>query len=114
MRHLHLEGDGRACSLRRLYHHAAVEKKDSEESDFLPPLKKGDIVKNTKVNGEQHFTAPPPRYTEASLIKTLEEKGIGRPSTYAPILDTIQKRRYVTKENKQFVPTEVGFKVTEL
>lgn len=90
------------------------KKKDSEESDFLPSLKKGDIVKNTKVNGEQHFTAPPPRYTEASLIKTLEEKGIGRPSTYAPILDTIQKRRYVTKENKQFVPTEVGFKVTEL
>lgn len=90
------------------------KKKDSEESDFLPPLKKGDIVKNTKVNGEQHFTAPPPRYTEASLIKTLEEKGIGRPSTYAPILDTIQKRRYVTKENKQFVPTEVGFKVTKL
>ena len=90
------------------------KKKDSEESDFLPPLKKGDIVKNAKVNGEQHFTAPPPRYTEASLIKTLEEKGIGRPSTYAPILDTIQKRRYVTKENKQFVPTEVGFKVTEL
>lgn len=90
------------------------KKKDSEESDFLPLLKKGDIVKNTKVNGEQHFTAPPPRYTEASLIKTLEEKGIGRPSTYAPILDTIQKRRYVTKENKQFVPTEVGFKVTEL
>lgn len=90
------------------------KKKDSEENDFLPPLKKGDIVKNAKVNGEQHFTAPPPRYTEASLIKTLEEKGIGRPSTYAPILDTIQKRRYVTKENKQFVPTEVGFKVTEL
>ena len=90
------------------------KKKDSEESDFLPPLQKGDIVKNTKVNGEQHFTAPPPRYTEASLIKTLEEKGIGRPSTYAPILDTIQKRRYVTKENKQFIPTEVGFKVTEL
>lgn len=90
------------------------KKKDNEESDFLPPLKKGDIVKNAKVNGEQHFTAPPPRYTEASLIKTLEEKGIGRPSTYAPILDTIQKRRYVTKENKQFVPTEVGFKVTEL
>lgn len=90
------------------------KKKDSEESDFLPPLKKGDIVKNAKVNSEQHFTAPPPRYTEASLIKTLEEKGIGRPSTYAPILDTIQKRRYVTKENKQFVPTEVGFKVTEL
>ena len=91
-----------------------AKKKDSEESDFLPPLKKGDVVMNTKAQGEQHFTAPPPRYTEASLIKTLEEKGIGRPSTYAPILDTIQKRRYVTKDGKQFVPTDIGFKVTDL
>ena len=91
-----------------------TKKKEGEEADFLPPLKKGDIVHNTKAEGEQHFTAPPPRYTEASLIKTLEEKGIGRPSTYAPILDTIQKRRYVTKEGKQFVPTDIGFKVTDL
>lgn len=90
-----------------------TKKKDTEEN-FLPPLKKGDQVLNTKAEGEQHFTAPPPRYTEASLIKTLEEKGIGRPSTYAPILDTIQKRRYVTKEAKQFVPTDIGFKVTDL
>ena len=66
------------------------------------------------MEGEQHFTTPPPRYTEASLIKTLEEKGIGRPSTYAPILDTIQKRNYVEKEGKQFVPTDLGFKVTNL
>lgn len=62
------------------------KKKDDEDTGFLPPLKKGEMVKNVKVDGEQHFTTPPPRYTEASLIKTLEEKGIGRPSTYAPIL----------------------------
>lgn len=90
------------------------KKKDDEDTGFLPPLKKGEMVKNVKVDGEQHFTTPPPRYTEASLIKTLEEKGIGRPSTYAPILDTIQRRKYVVKEGKQFVPTEVGFKVTDL
>ena len=90
------------------------KKKEGEEEGFLPPLKNGEIVKNLKIDGEQHFTTPPPRYTEASLIKTLEEKGIGRPSTYAPILDTIQKRKYVEKEGKQFVPTELGFKVTDL
>ena len=90
------------------------KKKEEGEEGFLPPLKKGEIVSNVKVEGEQHFTAPPPRYTEASLIKTMEEKGIGRPSTYAPILDTIQKRKYVVKEGKQFVPTEIGFKVTDL
>ena len=90
------------------------KKKEGEEEGFLPPLKNGEKVKNLKIDGEQHFTTPPPRYTEASLIKTLEEKGIGRPSTYAPILDTIQKRKYVEKEGKQFVPTELGFKVTDL
>lgn len=90
------------------------KKKEGEEEGFLPPLKNGEIVKNLKIDGEQHFTTPPPRYTEASLIKALEEKGIGRPSTYAPILDTIQKRKYVEKEGKQFVPTELGFKVTDL
>ena len=89
-------------------------KKKDEEENFLPPLRKGQVVMNEKAEGEQHFTAPPARYTEASLIKTLEEKGIGRPSTYAPILDTIQKRRYVTKDGKQFVPTDIGFKVTDL
>lgn len=90
------------------------KKNEKEETKLLPPLKKGDTVMNRDLKGEQHFTMPPPRYTEASLIKTMEEKGIGRPSTYAPILDTIQKRRYVEKEGKQFVPTDIGFKVTDL
>lgn len=90
------------------------KKQDNEELPILPALHKGHTVLNTKAEGEQHFTAPPPRYTEASLIKTLEEKGIGRPSTYAPILDTIQRRKYVEKEGKQFVPTDIGFKVTDL
>ena len=94
---------------------SSKEKKvEGEDIHELPVLKKGEIVKNVKTEGEQHFTTPPPRYTEASLIKTLEEKGIGRPSTYAPILDTIQKRQYVVKEGKQFVPTEIGFKTTDL
>ena len=93
---------------------AKEKKQENEDFTTLPPLRKGESVVNTKVGGEQHFTTPPPRYTEASLIKTLEEKGIGRPSTYAPILDTIQKRNYVEKEGKQFVPTDLGFKVTNL
>lgn len=93
---------------------AKEKKQENEDMALLPPLHKGDSVMNTKMEGEQHFTTPPPRYTEASLIKTLEEKGIGRPSTYAPILDTIRKRNYVDKEGKQFVPTELGFKVTNL
>lgn len=92
----------------------AKEKKQEEGPVILPELHKNNVVMNTKVDGEQHFTAPPPRYTEASLIKTLEEKGIGRPSTYAPILDTIQNRRYVEKDKKQFIPTDIGFKVTDL
>lgn len=93
---------------------AKEKKQENEDFTTLPPLRKGESIMNTKMEGEQHFTTPPPRYTEASLIKTLEEKGIGRPSTYAPILDTIQKRNYVEKEGKQFVPTDLGFKVTNL
>lgn len=93
---------------------AKEKKQENEDFTTLPPLRKGESVMNTNMEGEQHFTTPPPRYTEASLIKTLEEKGIGRPSTYAPILDTIQKRNYVEKEGKQFVPTDLGFKVTNL
>lgn len=94
---------------------SAKEKaKENEKENILPLLKKGDTVHNVSVTGSQHFTAPPPRYTEASLIKALEEKGIGRPSTYAPILDTIQRRKYVEKENKQFIPTELGFTIVNL
>ena len=80
----------------------------TDEEKFLPPLKAGDIVKQQSLDPRQHFTQPPPRYTEARLVRTLEELGIGRPSTYAPTLETIQKRGYVAIEEKKFVPTELG------
>lgn len=81
----------------------------AEEKDrILPPLEEGQQIKYTKIDPKQHFTQPPPRYSEARLVKTLEELGIGRPSTYAPTLDTIQKRGYVTLDAKRFVPTELG------
>ncbi|GAJ38657.1 type I DNA topoisomerase [Saccharococcus caldoxylosilyticus] len=87
----------------------------TEEQDrFLPDLQEGEKVVGKKIEPKQHFTQPPPRYTEARLVKTLEELGIGRPSTYAPTLDTIQKRNYVVLENKRFVPTELGEIVLEL
>lgn len=80
-----------------------------EEGDkFLPPLAQGDQLKKEEIEPKQHFTQPPPRYTEARLVKTLEELGIGRPSTYAPTLETIQKRGYVAIEEKKFMPTELG------
>ncbi|MFS0574239.1 type I DNA topoisomerase [Sporosarcina sp. 179-K 3D1 HS] len=81
-----------------------VEEKDR----ILPPLVEGEHIKFSKIDPKQHFTQPPPRYSEARLVKTLEELGIGRPSTYAPTLDTIQKRGYVTLDAKRFVPTELG------
>lgn len=79
-----------------------------EEENLLPPLKEGDLLTPIKVEEKQHFTQPPPRYTEARLVKTMEELGIGRPSTYAPTLETIQKRGYVLLEEKKFHPTELG------
>lgn len=94
-----------------------VEGKDDqlEEKDrMLPDLKEGDTVLSKDIEPEQHFTQPPPRYTEARLVKTLEELGIGRPSTYAPTLDTIQRRGYVGLDNKRFVPTELGQIVLDL
>lgn len=85
------------------------------EETKLPPLKEGEILELLKLIPTQHFTQPPPRYTEASLIKELEKHGIGRPSTYAPILATIQERNYVKKdEKKRFYPTAVGFAVNDL
>ncbi|MFC0271282.1 type I DNA topoisomerase [Metabacillus herbersteinensis] len=87
-----------------------VEEKDK----MLPDLKEGDEVFSKDLEPIQHFTQPPPRYTEARLVKTLEESGIGRPSTYAPTLDTIQKRGYVSLDNKRFIPTELGDIVLEL
>lgn len=91
-----------------------TDDQNEERENMLPDLKEGDQVKTDKITPKQHFTQPPPRYTEARLVKTLEELGIGRPSTYAPTLDTIQRRGYVSLENKRFVPTELGEIVTEL
>ncbi|MBB6452935.1 DNA topoisomerase-1 [Salirhabdus euzebyi] len=94
-----------------------VEGKDDdkeEENKLLPPLEEGSKVKASKIDPNQHFTQPPPRYTEARLVKTLEELGIGRPSTYAPTLDTIQRRGYVALDNRRFVPTELGEIVIEI
>ncbi|HNX28481.1 MAG TPA: type I DNA topoisomerase [Syntrophomonadaceae bacterium] len=88
--------------------------KEDEIKNPIPVLKKGQQVKLIKTDSQQHFTQPPPRFTEASLVKFLEEKNIGRPSTYAPIIETIIRRYYVERQNKQFVPTELGFIVTDL
>lgn len=88
-------------------------KKDKTLAE-LPHISANTVVHNQAVTPQQHFTQPPARYTEASLIKTLEEKGIGRPSTYAPIMDTIQNRNYVEKKDKQFVPTELGVIIVDL
>jgi len=81
---------------------------DEEDAKLLPPLSKGDIVDLQKVQADQHFTEPPPRFSEARLVKTLEEHGIGRPSTYASIITTLQQREYVILEKKRFTPTDVG------
>ncbi len=81
---------------------------EEEESKKLPPLEEGETLALDKLYGEQHFTQPPPRFTEASLVKTLEEHGIGRPSTYASIISTLQAREYALLEKKRFTPTDVG------
>jgi DNA topoisomerase I len=85
-----------------------------EKENMLPDMQEGETAYSKDIEPKQHFTQPPPRYTEARLVKTLEELGIGRPSTYAPTLDTIQKRGYVALENKRFIPTELGEIVLEL
>lgn len=85
----------------------------TEDDKFLPPMQTGDALEIHEIEPKQHFTQPPPRYTEARLVKTLEELGIGRPSTYAPTLETIQKRGYVAIEEKKFVPTELGELINE-
>lgn len=85
-----------------------------DEDKLLPDIEEGMTVSSKEIDPKQHFTQPPPRYTEARLVKTLEELGIGRPSTFAPTLDTIQKRGYVALDNKRFIPTELGTIVHEL
>jgi DNA topoisomerase-1 len=87
---------------------------DEEASKLLPDLAVGEVVDLVKLMPEQHFTQPPPRYTEATLIRALEENGIGRPSTYAPIISTIQDRGYVERIDRRLNPTELGFIVNDL
>lgn len=94
-----------------------VEGRDDDKTEkdkVLPPLSKDEILKLLKLLPNQHFTQPPQRFTEATLIKMLEEKGIGRPSTYAPTITTITARGYVTREKKQLLPTELGSVVTDI
>ena len=87
---------------------------DDLDKKALPPLNEADPLALITLRPDQHFTEPPPRYTEATLVKTLEEKGIGRPSTYAPILSTVQERGYVERTDKKFVPTDLGRVVNDL
>jgi DNA topoisomerase-1 len=82
--------------------------KDDTKEKILPPLNEGDVVDLHDIEANQHFTEPPPRYTEASLVKALEEHGIGRPSTYASIISTLQSREYVELESRRFFPTDIG------
>ena len=96
----------------RLYETGTDE--DEEEEGKLPKINEGDSIKMKELVGNQHFTQPPARYTEASLIKALEETGVGRPSTYASIISTITQREYVIREQKQLKPTELGEAITSL
>ena len=92
-----------------------IPKDDEEEAGkLLPPVEEGDPLLLNELLKEQKFTRPPQRYTDASLVKAMEEKGIGRPSTYASIISVLTKRRYVEKEGKHMVPTEIAFKITDM
>ena len=92
----------------KVYVESTDDNTEDKKDRQLPDIQKGDEIIKKEIEPIQHFTQPPPRYTEARLVKTLEELGIGRPSTFAPTLDTIQKRGYVSLDNKRFVPTELG------
>ena len=96
----------------KLYHEDQDEPSEDDDARILPPISKGDPAKTGKVDANQHFTQPPPRYSEASLVKKMEELGIGRPSTYASILSVLRDRNYVRMENKRFVPEDRGRLVT--
>ena len=109
----------RANGVRTLFDGYGViytEGRDDVQEDeiVLPKLAVGETFKAQKIDTEQRFTQPPPRYTEASLVKALEEKGIGRPSTYSPTISTIIERGYIQRDKKQLLPTELGFVVTQL
>ncbi|MEW6546423.1 MAG: type I DNA topoisomerase [Bacillota bacterium] len=98
-----------------LYSEGRDEETSAEDEEGeLPPLSEGEVVNLISLEPAQHFTQPPPRYTEATLVKALEEKGIGRPSTYAPIMAVLQEREYVRREGGRLVPTELGMVVVDL
>jgi DNA topoisomerase-1 len=91
-----------------VYQEGKDDSKDDEGDRLLPEIEEGDVIKLEELRPEQHFTEPPPRFTEASLVKTLEEYGIGRPSTYASIIATLKNREYVEMDAKRFIPTDIG------
>ena len=91
-----------------VYQEGTDDTKADDTDHILPPMKEGDIVSLLTLSAEQHFTEPPPRYSEASLVKALEEHGIGRPSTYATIISTLQDREYVEMDARRFIPTDIG------
>ena len=96
------------------YQQTAAGEEDEESGKLLPPLKQGDGLELISLTKEQKFTRPPLRYTDASLVKAMDEKGIGRPSTYASIIAVLTKRRYVEKDGKYMVPTEIAYKITDM
>ena len=91
-----------------VYQEGKDDSKDDDGDRLLPEIEEGDTIKLDLLRPEQHFTEPPPRFTEASLVKTLEEYGIGRPSTYANIIATLKNREYVEMDGKRFLPTDIG------
>jgi len=91
-----------------VYQEGKDDSKDDDGDRLLPEIEEGDVIKLDELRPEQHFTEPPPRFTEASLVKTLEEYGIGRPSTYASIIATLKNREYVEMDAKRFIPTDIG------
>ena len=93
---------------RAVYMEGQDDTADDDGDRLLPPLEKNDTVELVDINTDQHFTEPPPRFSEASLVKTLEEYGIGRPSTYASIISTLQNREYVEMDRRRFIPTDIG------
>ena len=102
------------AGFRTVYLEGRDDSDDSDDKNSLPALSEGDALNCSKLEANQHFTEPPPRFTEATLIKAMEEKGIGRPSTYAPTIGTLVDRMYVERERNRITPTKLGITVTDL
>jgi len=102
------------AGFRTVYMEGRDDSNEPDDKNSLPTLSEGDVLDCSKLDANQHFTEPPPRYTEATLIKIMEEKGIGRPSTYAPTIGTLVNRNYVERERNRLTPTQLGITVTDL